>query len=251
MRYLLALIVAFLVGVPTALAANRLNFTPNPASTSEGSTVVLQISLSEPIIAPGPDPAYVTIQFAQSVVGRASLSANTVTYLAEEWAQVKTLTVTTTRNYQYDSGETDVFQFTLVSNSEYYNNYTGNISITLLNLDPQPTATPSPTSTVTPTPTLTPTAAPTTRPKTSPKPAPTSTVTPTPTLTPVATPSTLPTPAASPSAVASTNSTGVNEQSGSTDQQQKPNREARLALATVAALLLGGGALYILRLRRR
>ncbi len=124
----------FCLRAPTAFAA-RVNFTPSTIALNEGQSQTISITLSEPIVAPGPDPAYVELPLTSSNPGRLSISPSSINYTAGQWSQTKTFTITAIDD-SLDNGDTVVtLSSTTNSNSEFYSNFVASSQITIIDND--------------------------------------------------------------------------------------------------------------------
>jgi len=133
-----------IVGLATfagVAGASKVNPSPVTVSVAEGSAQVVTITLDEPIIAPGPDPAVATLAFTVDDPSRVSLSTNSLVWAASEWAQSRQVTVTAIHDGVHNASPTVVVHGVVSSNSEYYNGFTTSITVSITDADPAPTTT--------------------------------------------------------------------------------------------------------------
>jgi len=138
-----------------ASTAYGLKVGPNPSSLSltEGDSQLVTFRLDAPIIAITPNPD-VTVNFTVDDPTRVTLSVDSLVWPANEWSQMRSLTVNALEDGVHNDTNTVTVHYIATSASEYYNNFSGSLSVTLADLDPAPTTTtiaPSTTSTVAPT----------------------------------------------------------------------------------------------------
>ena len=117
--------------------AAKINVDNNPATLQENAdSKTFTVTLDEPIITSGEQPAYVTINLTTND-NRLILSTSSVTFTASEWAMGKQFVVTTVGDsVSHDDNNSPHITLTAVSNSEYYSGFTTNVPITLLDSDP-------------------------------------------------------------------------------------------------------------------
>jgi hypothetical protein len=125
----------------SAAGAAKVNPSPLTVSVAEGDSQVVTITLDEPIIAPGPDPAVVTLAFTVDDPSRVSLSTSSLVWAASEWAQPRQLTVSATLDGVYNASGTVTLDGVVSSNSEYYDGFTTSITVSIADADPAPTTT--------------------------------------------------------------------------------------------------------------
>ena len=140
-RFTVALLVALGLAITFPASVFALKVAPSPTSSTiiEGGQQVVSFTLDEPILAPPPDPAYVTLIITPSSPSRVSLSSTTLTWSSSEWFASKTITISAV-NDALDNGDAAVtFSVLADSNSEYYQGYSNTFTITVLdNDDPSP-----------------------------------------------------------------------------------------------------------------
>ncbi len=127
----------FILNPARAAAVSRIEFTPASFTLEEGQSQTVTITLSEPIVTSSLDPAFVDLS-PTTLSTRTSLSTPTITYLANEWFQSKTFTVTAVDD-QLVNGDTQVTYSTIAdSNSEYYDGFAKNFTVNVLDNDVAP-----------------------------------------------------------------------------------------------------------------
>lgn len=138
-------------------AASKVTLTPAGNSLIEGQSTAVQVNLDEPIIGPGPGPAYLHINLTSSDPSRVAIDPNPVEYTQVEWSQAKIFTVTALLDNKHNTGDSVTVSFTIDSDSEFYDGFSGNFVLSITDVDPAPvinTVAPSSTTTVAPAPTL-------------------------------------------------------------------------------------------------
>ncbi len=131
-----------------AAYAQKIGPSANPLTLTEGQSQGVQFVLDEPIIAPSPNPD-VTINFTVDDPSRVSLSNASLEWPYNEWYQPRSLTVSALHDGVHDVANTVVVHFVAVSASQYFNGYSGSLSVTINDIDPAPTTTTAPTASTT------------------------------------------------------------------------------------------------------
>ena len=149
-----------------AAGASKVDPSPMTVSVAEGSSQVVTITLDQPIIAPGPDPALVTLAFTVADPSRVSLSTSSLAWTGSEWTQSRQLTVTAIRDGVHNASTTVVVNGVVSSNSAYYDGFATSFTVSIRDADPAPTTTTTTTTTPTTT-TTTPTSTASTQPPTT------------------------------------------------------------------------------------
>ena len=128
------------LAVPAKVYALTINTSPASATLLEaGGSQTITFSLSEPIIVPGPDPGYVTINLTNPNPGRLTLSAHSVTWAFTEWATPKAITVQAVTDSLDNDDASVTVSFLTDSNAEFYNNFAGSFAVTVVD-DDEPAA---------------------------------------------------------------------------------------------------------------
>lgn len=123
----------------TAHAAGKVSLIPQTPTLYEGSAQQMEIKLSQPIICPTlPDgvACEVTLDLSSSDPSRLSISPNSVSYLANEWAQTRVVTVEATIDSVYTLDSPITITATAGGTAPFYTNSISTTSITVNNLDP-------------------------------------------------------------------------------------------------------------------
>lgn len=140
-------LVAAFVSTLSVSAAGKITASPSSATVNEGASQIVQIQLTQPIICPTPpeeEVCKVDVNFSSSDPSRVSISPSSVTYLYNEWAQPRTVTVTTTRDFIHTPNLPVTITMTGAGTSPYYDGAISTFTITLNNLDdPQFSGSPS------------------------------------------------------------------------------------------------------------
>jgi len=116
---------------PARATAPKVNLTPSPITIIEGNSQQISIHLDEPIVASDLNPAYVDVNLTSSNPSRLSVDTPTVSYAGNEWSQIKTFNISATDDALQNGNQTIVLSFITVSNSEYYNQFTGSVTVNL------------------------------------------------------------------------------------------------------------------------
>ncbi len=132
-----ALLTVFAV-THSVYAAGRITLNPSAPTIDEGDDRIIEIRLVEPIILPDLDaPQETTITFTSTDPSRLTIADDVATYLPSEWAQVRYVTLVAEDDATYyDLSDTIDVNFIFNSGSEYYNNYSGTIHVTINDNDP-------------------------------------------------------------------------------------------------------------------
>jgi hypothetical protein len=149
---LVALIAEFaVVGAAESSSATPPKIAPNPSAVTltEGQSHDVQFTLDAPIIAPVGGTPDVTINFTVSDPSRVTLSANSLTWTAPEWFQVRTLTLHALHDGVHDASNSVTLQYVAVSDSAYYTGFTGAVTVTINDIDAAPTTTTTTTTSTT------------------------------------------------------------------------------------------------------
>ncbi|HYL51464.1 MAG TPA: hypothetical protein VEZ15_05805 [Acidimicrobiia bacterium] len=149
---LVALIAVFaVVAAAESSSATSSKIAPNPSAVTltEGQSHDVQFTLDAPIIAPVGGTPDVTINFTVSDPSRVTLSANSLTWTAPEWFQVRTLTLHALHDGVHDASNSVTLQYVAVSDSAYYSGFTGAVTVTINDIDAAPTTTTTTTTTAT------------------------------------------------------------------------------------------------------
>lgn len=140
--YLCILCILTLTGLTTVstVSANtgRVSLTPDPTYVTEGTSQTVSIHLDEPIVVPDGGNPNLTIDLVSSDPSLVSLSSSTVTYWINEWMQVKSFDVIAAAPDGIVTGNQDVtISFLVSSDSEYYDAFAGQITVTYVDADLQ------------------------------------------------------------------------------------------------------------------
>lgn len=131
--------------------STRVDVSPSSVDIGPGESAVISFSLDEPIIAPPPDPGFVTITFTTSDPGRIELSTTSLTWTAAEWQQTRQLTIASPGEAPGAGDVLVTVTGQVTSNSEYYSGVTASIEVTVSGAEPEPseptTTAPAPSST--------------------------------------------------------------------------------------------------------
>lgn len=141
---LVALIAVFaVVAAAESSSATSPKIAPNPSAVTltEGQSHDVQFTLDAPIIAPVGRTPDVTINFTVSDPSRVTLSANSLTWTAPEWFQVRTLTLHALHDGVHDASNSVTLQYVAVSDSAYYSGFTGAVTVTINDIDAATTTT--------------------------------------------------------------------------------------------------------------
>ncbi len=111
------------------------NKSPSSITITEGGSQVVTITLDEPIIGPGPDPPFFYLNLTSGSPSRVTTNVSTITYDYAEWAQSKTITISAVDDALVNGNTNTTVSFIVDSDSEYYNEYTGSIAVTVLDND--------------------------------------------------------------------------------------------------------------------
>jgi len=121
-------------------SAAKINASSTNFSLPQAATHDIQIQLTEPIICPGniTDPCEVSLTLTSSDPTNVNLSTNNVVWMSYEWAQSRTITITTANSSVYASPEPVTIQAVVDGNTTapYYLNAGFNIAFTLINTNP-------------------------------------------------------------------------------------------------------------------
>ncbi|MEI8224162.1 MAG: peptidoglycan-binding domain-containing protein [bacterium] len=130
--YSIIIISIFMVSSHSCAANGRVSLTPQTTTLqNNGDSQTITISLDNPIIAPSESGVgQVTLRFSPSDP-RVTVSPKKVIFLQNEWSQQKTITLTKVGNAVEGGPNTVTVRMTTTSNSEYYNLFQNNISVTL------------------------------------------------------------------------------------------------------------------------
>lgn len=113
-----------------AQAAPRVSISPLSVTFPEsGGQQQLTIRLDEPIIAPALETAFLTLTFTSND-SRIRIVPSTITYLANEWTQSKSINVIVFGSNSIVSNAT--IHFVTDSNSEYYRGFSGDVPVVFL-----------------------------------------------------------------------------------------------------------------------
>lgn len=137
----LSLTAAMTVVGATPVFAGKISYYPQPPTftLNESQSLAMTVQLSQPLLAPGPDPAYLDINFTSSDPTR--VSVNPIHYDYLEWAQQKSFTITTLNDGIYNTDNTVTITSAVVSNAPYYSTFIPPvITINLVDIDPAPAA---------------------------------------------------------------------------------------------------------------
>lgn len=113
----------------------RVSLTPSPVTLTEGSSQTISITLSEPIVGPGPDPAYLFVYLSSSDPSRAVVTTPSVKYDASEWTQHKTFQIKAVDDIAVNGNAPVTISFSIYSDSEYYNDFTGSVPVIVIDDD--------------------------------------------------------------------------------------------------------------------
>lgn len=134
--------------------STRVDASPSSVDIGPGESAVISFSLDEPIIAPPPDPGFVTITFTTSDPGRIELSTTSLTWTAAEWQQTRQFTIASPGEAPGAGDVLVTVTGQVTSNSEYYSGTTASVEVTVDGAEPEPSEPSGPTTTApTPAPT--------------------------------------------------------------------------------------------------
>ena len=133
---------------PVSAAPGKVATDPSPVTMPEGTATSITVTLSEPIIAPTPDPE-VVVDLTIGDPARVALSTSQLVFAATDWQTPQTLTVTALDNATHDLTPAVTVTGVVSSASEYYAGYRVTITVNIVDNDPIPTTT-TPPSTTTP-----------------------------------------------------------------------------------------------------
>jgi hypothetical protein len=138
-------------------AQSKVVVTPVAVALTEGQTQVVELRLSQPLLAPPPDAAVLSFSFSVSDPARVSLSTPTVSWAASEWAQTRSVTVTALADGVHNPSNTVEITASASTTAPFYAGVALRVVVSLDDVDPEPSTTLPTTST-----TLSGTASPTT-----------------------------------------------------------------------------------------
>lgn len=145
-----ALAVALLALTATAAGAQKVASSPSGSSVTEGSSRTYDLALSQPIIYPAETPIElqsVTLALSANVPGRVTLSPSSVTWLAHEWYQTRSIVVTASANEVVGDSGPITLSGTVVSGAPYYNGYVAQVTFQVIDASPAATTTSAPPAT--------------------------------------------------------------------------------------------------------
>ena len=125
-----------------ALAAGRVSLTPASLTLAETQSTTVQVRLDNPIVGPGPDPAFFHLNLTSSDPSRVSITPNPVDYTSADWFATKTFTVTALDDGVHNASNNVTISFLVDSDSEYYKNYSGNFVVSITDINPAPVVQP-------------------------------------------------------------------------------------------------------------
>ena len=126
----LGLVSTVLVAQP-ALATGEINLSNSSPDLSAGGSVNITISLPQPIVCDNPSPCQVTVDFTGNVPSGVTIAPLQTTWLANQWYQQKTITVSVDDNFANLEGQTVQATGIVASESNYYHAATTRLDITL------------------------------------------------------------------------------------------------------------------------
>ncbi|MCX6727551.1 MAG: hypothetical protein NTX11_01935 [Candidatus Saccharibacteria bacterium] len=121
-----------------AFAAGKVSLTPGSLSLTETHSTSVQVRLDNPIIGPGPDPAFFHLNLTSSDPSRVSITPNPIDYTSADWFSIKTFTVTALNDGVHNASNNVTISFLVDSDSVYYKNYSGNFVISITDINPAP-----------------------------------------------------------------------------------------------------------------
>lgn len=125
--------------VQPVFAADKVSLSPATSTITEGQSQDVTIALDEPIISGDSDPGYLYFNLEVEDSDRVSLSDSSVYYDSAEWSQTKTFNITADDDPLLNGSETATIYFDVVSNSEFYDGFSGSIEVTVNDNDVAPT----------------------------------------------------------------------------------------------------------------
>jgi len=131
---------AFSAVQPALAAPAKVIVSPSSVTLTEGGSQEIDLSLPEPIISSS-GPGYVYIELTPSNVSRLGLSTRFVYYEASEWTQHRTFTVSVFDDMAVNGDVDASVSYTISSDSEYYDGYTGTLPVAIHDNDQPPTIT--------------------------------------------------------------------------------------------------------------
>lgn len=132
----LALIITVVLGVVQSVnAADKVTLQPQSATMTEGETQDITVSLDEPIISGDMDPGFVNVYIENATTSRISTTTTAVFFNQGDWNAPQTFSITATDDALDNGDQVAKLTFSIYSNSEYYSNYGGTTSVTVLDND--------------------------------------------------------------------------------------------------------------------
>jgi YVTN family beta-propeller protein len=126
---------------PVLAVTPKLNLDPSSVALTEGGSQEIDVSLPEPIIG-NPDPGWLFIELTPDNPSRLSLDTRSMYYASpSDWTDHKTLTVSAYDDMVVNGDVAATISYTISSNSEYYDGYTGTLSVTIHDNDQPPAIT--------------------------------------------------------------------------------------------------------------
>ena len=139
--FLAIILLTALVFVPTkpSLAtSNKVTANPSSVTVTEGASQQVDIRLTQPIICPTlPDGEVcrVDLTFTDSDPAMVSFSSPTITFLANEWSQTKTITVNATHDFIHSPDIITTATITASGTAPFYTDSTSSFNVTVHNID--------------------------------------------------------------------------------------------------------------------
>jgi len=119
-------------------AASRVSLAPASLTLAETQSTTVQVSLDSPIVSPGPDPAFFHLNLTSSDPTRVSITPNPVEYTSADWFATKTFTVTALDDGVHNASSNVTISFLVDSDSEYYDQFSGNFVLSITDINPAP-----------------------------------------------------------------------------------------------------------------
>lgn len=144
-KYLLAVVVlvaslSFGMAQPVLAEAHNINLSPSSVTLTEGASQVIDVSLPEPLISPN-GPGWLYLELSSSNPTRANVSTPELYFEMNSWTEHQTFTITATDDMVVNGDTTVNINYSYVTESEYYGDYTGSLAVTVLDNDHAPTIT--------------------------------------------------------------------------------------------------------------
>jgi hypothetical protein len=135
-------------------AQSKVVVAPVAVALTEGRTQVVELRLTQPLLAPPPEAAVLSFAFSVSDPARVSLSTPTGSWTASEWAQTRSVTVTALADGVPNPSNTVEITASASTTAPFYAGVNLRVVVSLEDADPKPTTTTSTTVTgvVSPTP---------------------------------------------------------------------------------------------------